>query len=347
MDTLLEANKHASLMRRRDQPRQFPISHLHCKSNITPRSFGWLRTASRPIAVRSMPLAASAKTRINSGSGQFASMGASGGLANASKPQPRLEPRATSTPRRPVIGRARAGKMTVALLQAPFCRFRSKLNGSTVPRRSFVMLAKPSRSVLIPKRAFRSLSLAPLGRLTGRRAQRIKSAAKVGRALRVSGSAGFRLPALSVKKPGLPAPAPQGLKWPEAMVLLRSAREAREFVPYPAEQDFPIATPRLRGRVDFSGKAGLPSAEPVPLAAAPRASQGEQRNAPWRTYAGDSQPVIRDSGLHLGQTASGSNYLAVRPAAAAGPAAQRVAQARFESPDHSVVTISYPWNSSR
>lgn len=55
MDTLLEANRHASLMRRRDHLRQFPAAQLQCNPAIAPRAFGIATTvAGRPV-LRAVP----------------------------------------------------------------------------------------------------------------------------------------------------------------------------------------------------------------------------------------------------------------------------------------------------
>src|SRR5579872_1070843 len=75
MDTLLEANKHASLMRRRDQPKQFPASHLQCNSAVAPRSFGALAApAARPV-MRPVPAACGpAKVKMNAEQAGFVAL---------------------------------------------------------------------------------------------------------------------------------------------------------------------------------------------------------------------------------------------------------------------------------
>ena len=88
MDTLLEANKHASLMRRRDQPRQFLTAHLQCNSAIEPRAFGPIRQlVARPL-LRHVPEGSSlARARVVTGDGRFLPPAAAGGPWAA---QPRL-----------------------------------------------------------------------------------------------------------------------------------------------------------------------------------------------------------------------------------------------------------------
>ena len=347
MDTLLEASKHASLMRRRDQPRQFPVSHLQVKSNITPRSFGWLRVSARPLALRNLPSVAASNHRMNAGDGKFVPLAASGGLRNSKTAHARLASAPGNFKRKLAIPPACRRRAALSLSPAGLARIRFKVEGSRAARRSYVMLAKPSRRSVLPKTAFRSLGIEPLGNLTGRRTRHLKTAAKVGNALRVSGNAGFRLPALTIRDTASPAPAAKGLKWPTTMHVRRALRLSREIVPYPAEKDFQRAAVRLPAERKLSPNSGLPVAAARKLAGSPKANQLENRSAEWRQYGSDSQPVTRDSGLETAQAAATARYLPMTLSPAKSAGAHRVETARFEPPEHATVGISYPWNSTR
>ena len=216
MDTLLEANKHASLMRRRDTPRQFPLAQLQSNSAVGTRAFGPARAAARRPALRPLP-ASPATARFQTGESRFlppAAAGASSGQPRlASGPGARKGNRAAPLPLRPRT-------MPVALARAGAVPLR--FNSNTLPgvRRSFVMLAHPSPRPVISARAFRSLALEPLGNISTR-AHKLKLAGKVGNAFRVSGSKGFRLPKLARRKTASAGPAIEGLRFPGILPLRR------------------------------------------------------------------------------------------------------------------------------
>ncbi|MDR3699516.1 MAG: hypothetical protein P4L56_07770 [Candidatus Sulfopaludibacter sp.] len=346
MDTLLEANKHASLMRRRDTPRQFPLAQLQSNSAAETRPFGPIRPAVRRPELRPLPVPTSlANARFQTGDSRFlppAAAGASSAQARfASRPGARSANRLAPLPLRP-------RKMPVALAQAAAVPVRFNSDAAPGARRSFVMLAHPSPRPVISARAFRSLALEPLGNISTRRAHTLKLAGKVGNAFRVSSSKGFRLPKLALRQTASAGPATNGLRFPEILTLRRAAHTGRSIVAHPAERDFPVAAVCPPAFHQDSPRAGLESAAPLPLSSpSPRGNRLDRRDFAWRSPALEGQLLLRRSGLRAGQasTAPGCRPLKLAPAGAGG--APRLGHAPFEPQDKALISMSYPWNASR
>jgi hypothetical protein len=346
MDTLLEANKHASLMRRRDTPRQFPLAQLQSNSAVATRPFGPMRLAPRRPELRPLPAQSLTQARVQTGDSRFLPPPAAGASSAA---QPRSASKAARrSGNRPAPLPLHPRKMAVALARAEAVPVR--FNGNVAPgaRRSFVMLAHPSPRAIISARAFRSLDLEPLGNISTRRAHTLKLAGKVGNAFRVSGSKGFRRPKLALRQTASAGPAASGLRFPEIMIPRGAAHTGRSLVPLPAEQDFPIAAACPLAFHQTRLQAGLKSAAPVPLASPPpQGNRLDQRQFAWRSPAVEGQLLLRKSTLRAGQASTAPDCVPLKLVPAGAKADARLGSAPFEPQDKAMISISYPWNTSR
>lgn len=349
MDTLLEANKHASLMRRRDQPKQFPASHLQCNSAVAPRSFGALAApVARPV-MRPVPAACGpAKVKMNAEQAGFVALRAAGSLRGPRAAQPRLAPRLRRRSTSRVAAPAHSIRMPVALTQAEATpiRFRSPIGAGV--RRSFVMLAQRPRATVIPERGFRTLDLEPVGKIAVKRERSVKFAAKVGNAFRVSGKRGFRPQTMIATKVSLRGPEVGAIRWPQAVPLPGAAYIGRAIVPHPEEQDLPIAAVRLPAARKPVNTSGIKAAGTMTLPASPpREISANAKPAGWRSLAVDGQQVVRQSGLRAGQSPVKPNCIALKLVPAGAAANHRVGRAPFEPQDQAMINLSYSWNASR
>ena len=343
MDTLLEANKHASLMRRRDTPRQFPLAQLQSNSAVATRAFGPAPATARRPALRPLP-ASPATARFQTGDSRFLSPAPAG----ASSAQPRLASRSGARKgNRTAPLPLRPRKMPVALARAGAVPVHFPGNTIAGVRRSFVMLAHPSPRPVISARAFRSLALEPSGKISTR-AHTLKLAGKVGNAFRVSGSKGFRLPKLAQRQTASASPAIEGLRFPGVLTLHRAAHAGLPIVASPAEQDFSVAAARPPAFHQDSLHAGLQSAAPVMLAPpSPQGNPLEQRQFAWRSPAMEGQLLLRRSPLRAGQASAKPDCLPLKLAPAGASPVHRLGQAPFEPQDKAMISMSYPWNTSR
>lgn len=343
MDTLLEANKHANLMRRRDTPRQFPLAQLQSNSAVSTRPFGPIRAAARRPALRPLP-ASPATARFQTGESRFLPPAAAGTVPGqprlASRPGKRSGNRTAPLPLRP-------RRMPVALVRAGAVPVR--FHSNTVPgaRRSFVMLAHPSPRPVVSAGAFRSLALEPSGKISTR-AHTLKLAGKVGNAFRVSGSKGFRLPKLAQRQTASAGPSINGLGFPGILTLHRAAHAGPSIVASPAEQDFSVAPARPPAFRQEGLRAVLQSAAPVELAPpSPRGNPLEQRQFAAQSPALEGQLLLRRSSLRAGQASTAPDCLPLKLAPAGAAPVHRLEQAPFEPQDKAMISMSYPWNTSR
>jgi hypothetical protein len=220
MDRLLEANKVASLMRRRENAKAIPAAQLASDCKVLPRATPPLRVPVRPPAVRSLPArtAELGAARVSASTGNLlvpraaaapvrgAVSIASTGPFRGSRPRPLLPPRSQRFPVRmppaaAVVAQfpeSRSGQASRRLAQPPQVA-RTYLTAASIRLRA--LPAPPSRLSPAPQPACR------LANFAGR-----------GQALRVSGGAGFRLPAMRLRLVALAGP--------RAMPLLH-ATEAR------------------------------------------------------------------------------------------------------------------------
>jgi len=349
MDTLLEANKHASLMRRRDQFRQFPASRLQCNSAISPRAFGAAAPVSARPALRHLPTpTALASAKINSGEGRFIPPHAIGGLRGRFGTRPRPAGRmGFASSRRPAPVPTRGRRMPVSLAGAGTLRIQFHLDIGEGKRHSISLLPKGAPRTSVSDRAFHALNLEPLGSLSGRRARRLEIAAKVGNAFRVSGSKGFRLPAMRLRKASLPDLAPHGMTWPGTVSLPGAAYIGQAIEPYSTERDFRIAEARLPVSKKLSRAAGLQMARAIPLPfGKAHDNRLDIRESRWIKPASEGQ-VFRNSGLRAERVSVGPGSVALKQLPAGGAKEKREERVLFLPQEQAWINVSYSWNASK
>ena len=209
MDRLVEANKVANLMRRRENAKSIPASQLVRDSKVSPRVAPLLRMPMRQPDVRPMrPLAAALPTPM---------------LASRSKlSRLRQQPaKAMNSEARSIEARDFGVRLKRLLPPpAPGDGFRTQMApaGAVLPRLSGARLAKLRREVsqlrLVLHRTHvggngiqvRPLHLPPQNPQEPQPARRLNNSAGRGRELRVSGGIGFRLIAPRIRKVEFPHP---------------------------------------------------------------------------------------------------------------------------------------------
>lgn len=348
MDTLLEANKHASLMRRRDQPRQFLPAQLQLNSAVSPQAFRSVTPAAPRQVLRGLPATCVPANARMVASERFRRPPAPGSLRGRFQAQPRPAARtrrASSRPPAQLI--RRSGANPVGLSRAGAAPIRFQRNMGEGSHRSFAMLPRTSLRAILSARAFRGLNVSPVGSLSGKRPRGLKFAAKVGNAFRVSVRAGFRLPAMSQPTAAFPGPKGGGLTWPESLPLAGAACIGQAIGPFATELDFPIAAARWPVDPKVRRAAGLQLASAVPVSdRTPYGNRLDTRSSDW-VHPAEGHLMIRNSGLRAGQLSVGPSCIALKPAPAGAAAAHRVVRAPFEPRDQAMINISYSWNASK
>lgn len=210
MDRLLEASKHASVMRRREVPRQIAMAQLRAGGDTErrgypdPRRLGESPPAlqipqTRPASTVGLPrtgrflrpIANSAAERIALAAPAAFPLNATAAIGAG--PEPRLEARvAPAPPANPAAGLANT-------------KTRPRIAAAERERRK-APAALPPRAVPHPSGGF------------GAPARKVSAAAQ-GRALRVSLAAGFRVPEWKLRGAVVPRPEIAGMRWPGARAL--------------------------------------------------------------------------------------------------------------------------------
>jgi hypothetical protein len=252
MDRLLEANKVASVMRRRENPKQIPAGQLRSAGPASPRAF--LTAARRPVpppAIRAPRVAG--KPKMAAVSGFVKAEGPAGG---------RAEPRAAATA--PFAAQsARAPKLSVCMAAqvtaAPAARLRPQSGEHNEPCAAAIRWLGPGRPVI--GRLLAEAERRTAGPMSASRPARRLTAPSRGRALRVSPSATFGLPVKALPATrytpatadGLPSRGPKRLTvmaGPSEMKPMAAAIETA-----PAEMRLPPAPP-----ADFQRRFRWPGA---------------------------------------------------------------------------------------
>ena len=350
MDTLLEANKHASLMRRRDQLRQFPTAKLQCDSAIAPRIFGPASATTARPELRSLPVKSQlANAKIESGDEHFLAPEAPGGLRGrlAAQSRPAAKTNFYAAGRlMPLPARRRQMPVTLPHAEVVAIRFRSNMGSGS--RRSFTLLAQISRRTSLSGRAFRPLELEPLGSIVGKRARVLTQAAKEGHAFFVSSSNGFRLPAVKLRLAMLAPPAAKGMTWPGSLNLPAAAYIGQAIEPYPTALSLPIGAVQPPASRKLPRPAGLQLARAREL---PRRAAYEIRldkhPANWIRQSTEGRPEIIESGLRAGQKSVGPGCVALKLVPAAVAVENRLERAPFQPQEQAWINISYSWNARR
>jgi hypothetical protein len=223
MDRLLEANKVASLMRRRENLRLISAAHLLCESAVSPHGFFRPKISElRPEPGRFSP--SLPRPRISGASESYlqprpARLTGPSAIRRPDSSLVRLaarEIRPLAPPRRM--------KLRTGLRQAQLARLRDRVLGTGGKRREFGMLPHTAIRVFLGPAsesgaiAPRRIEVRPAGPCRLNRVQRarhLKFHPKKGKALRVSSRLGFRLPALQVRTGKTRAALCAVMAWPE------------------------------------------------------------------------------------------------------------------------------------
>jgi len=338
MDRLMEANKVASLMRRRENAKQISAEFLLSDYSVTPRSYPAAR-----IPVQNPPMDGFKPTpaglflpHIPKRSDKAAKLGH---VKVAVAAQPRPLPLAISGSREVIPLAPRSHKLTVEM---PHCRkamVRDCILKPDANPREFGILRHPPLRVHIGSENHKRYSITPAGAHcleSSQRPQTLRNHPVKGKELRVSASAGFRLPepvqpAIELSKPG-PVAVPfsnrvQGVAPPASKIEAATRHAGRR-----------ITKPKMAYRPPTMGTGAAvfpwPGAVSSP-ACDLRDGDGAARCSTLRWDAGDPRtPGFRLHEDGVGFRRSPASLIATRPGATGMQSAQRLTLVAFEPQDN-------------
>jgi hypothetical protein len=345
MDTLLEANKHASLMRRRDQLRQFPTAQLQCNSAITQRACGWAPLRPGHLAVRRMPLLPAPVQLPLAGEGcRFVTPASARGSAAEGRSAEKAGVRML---RRPLLLAPRVARSAAAISQAGFTKVRFRLTLAGGKRRGTFNSVNDTTRLQVPD-VFHSLGVTRTGGLRLQLGRGVSPAAKVGNPFRVSAASGFRRPSLSLAPFSLPAPECQGMAWPDSLPLRRQSfagTAAAHGSPAKILQSFPL---QLSFGLALSGGSGLRGAAALaPRQRPPYENRLNARAAGWTWTTPEEQQLRAFPSISAAQSVRGPGCVPVKLRPAAVRTEHRVEQARFQPSEQPWITAPSLWNATR
>lgn len=241
MDRLLEANKVASVMRRRESPKQIPAGSLRAPGPASPRAFLTpVRPPAPPLTIRAPRVAGKPKMIAVS---RFRHTEP---LADGQS-----ESRALPNPARFALPAARAPQMSIRMpahvAAAPPAPLRAQVGDHTEPCSASIQWRGNGRPII--GRLLEQAEQRTAGRVSAARpARRITSPSR-GRALRVSVSATFHLPEKALPSTrytvaaadGLPTKGPRRLTAAAAPVEIQLT--IQEIETPPAEMRLPPSPP--------------------------------------------------------------------------------------------------------
>ena len=213
MDRLLEANKVASVMRRRESPKQIPVGNLRAPGPASSRAFLTpARPPAPPIAIRAPRI--TGKPRLASTS-RFKTPAARAGEQAESRPLATPAAFAGPAARGPKL----PAPMPTHVAPAPPARLRGLTGKHTAPLSAAIRWLGTGRPVvaqLLAQSARRKSEPMSAAR-PGRRL----ATPSLGRALRVSMSSAFHLPkkALPLSRYSLPATEPPATRGPRRLTV--------------------------------------------------------------------------------------------------------------------------------
>lgn len=299
MDRLLEENKVASLMRRRENPKLLSIARRASDYAIAHRGFFEGRIAASRRAAAPLPHRRPVlRTHIPAGPGNYLSprpVGQSPMTVNRAAAPPPSVSRATAAGlprRRPTL--------PVQVPQARAVPLGKRIFGSRARRREFSLLQSPANRVHLGGGILRSRRGGASGSCLVHQPQgahAVQSRPQRGHALRVSSGVGFRLPPPRQRAVKLPAPADAALVWShgprDARPGLRPLEGAFRFARVDvatAQVSYP-PSPACADATYFRWPGVLPAAARPSLVPA----LGRPSAAPWNTSAAAQMPHLRHS----------------------------------------------------
>ena len=339
MDRLMEANKVASLMRRRENAKQISAQFLLTDCNIAPRSYPPARIAAQnPSMAGFKPTPASLFVpRAPNRSDKPAQLGY---VKVALAAQPRSLPLAMNGGRDVIPLPLRSHKLSVEIPPSRNAIVRDRILKPDANPRAFGILRHPPLRVHIGSENHKRYSIPSVGAHSLKSSQRthtLRNHPVKGKELRVSASAGFRLPepvrpALELAKPG-----------PVAMPFSKQAREvgppARKIEAGRRYAAGRIAKRKMAYRPPTMGTGAAAFLWPGAVPPAPwglRNADGVVRLSTLRWDAGD--PLVLGFRKHkdrAGFSRSPASPIASRPGAAGMEWAQRLTLVAFEPQDNS------------
>ena len=218
MDRLLEANKVASLMRRRENPKPIRGAAAASVSATAQRGFWEAQRAPLPDEPRMLwrPSIARAPLASPAGRGPGQIKSASARVSSAAA-QPRLASYARVTARAAALAvPSSRSRMGVKMPPASVALLRYHVLGASQNRREFGLLLRSRLEALLGRGGARAVETAGLINLQKTRRPRVlRGLANEGQALRVSGGAGFRIARPGAGRMTLTARLAARLSWRE------------------------------------------------------------------------------------------------------------------------------------
>jgi len=345
MDTLLEANKHASLMRRRDQLRQFPTAQLQAGGITSPRACGAMPAVVHKPSLRHIaPSSAAAPAAVQQVE-RFAALLSTEESAAAPRAVERKGSRPGRVPMLPAVFSRRA---PVGITRAGLVRIRCRREGKGSRRRGFFAPAKNRMRVEWPSQPFRAMRLQQLGSLAMRRGRKLASPAKIGNPFRVSGSCTFRRPALSLLDRPMRGPNVSGMTWPGSKTLPDTARRGGGQVVPASRREMPLPAACMPNVPEPNVAPGLKQPEARRLRNRP-AYRGNSvvraAGSIWTTA--QARHILSVPEMSLPEPVIGPGCLPVKVRPATGSAAHRVERARFLPAEQPWIATPILWNPSR
>src|ERR1035441_725579 len=338
MDRLMEADKVASLMRRRENAKQISTEFLLTDYNIAPRSYPPARIpAQNPSMDGFKPTPAGLFVqRLPNRSDKAAKLGQ---VRVALAARPRSLRLAMSGGRNVIPLPPRSHKLSVEIPQSRKAIVRDRILKPGADPREFGILRHPPLRVHIGSENHKRYSIPSVGAHSLKSSQRthtLRNHPVKGKELRVSASAGFRLPepvrpAIELAKPG-PVAMPfskraQGVAPPARKMEAGPRHAARRIT----KREMVYQPPTMgTGAAAFLWPNVIPSA-----ACDLRNAEGVVRCSTLRWNTGDPLPPgFRPHEDGAGFSRSSASLIASRPGAASMESAQRLTLVAFEPQDN-------------
>jgi hypothetical protein len=350
MDTLLEANKHASLMRRRDQLRQFPAKSLQCSSDLQPKASGPApQVAGRPVLRRVAAGPERVTPRIDPGEAEFLSVTLSATPLGGTADEPRTaEKSSRNSMRRPVPPAERAHRLPVAISRAETVALRFHAGNGASAGRVVGSLPRTRQRAAITEGAFRALRVETPVQLSGRRTRALASAAKVGNDFLVSATNRFRASAIRLGNAELSITATPGLNWPQSLPLSRSGFSGKAHSACEPYCEIPAGGAYIPASPTIDEAAGLQAAGPFSSARrAPYEQRLEARQSEWIWPNNPVQQSMDNAVVKALHPSVGPGLVVVKVGPRQGATERRVESAPFQPGEQFLIDVSNLWNASR
>ena len=338
MDRLMEANKVASLMRRRENAKQISAEFLLADCNIAPRSYPPARIPVQNPSMRGLkPTRAGLfAPRVPKRSDKAAKLGY---VKVALAAQPRSLPLAMSGGRNVIPLAPRSHKLAVEIPQSRQAIVRDCILKPDAGPREFGILRHPPLRVHIGSENHKRYSITPVGAHSLKSSQRthtLRNRPVEGKELRVSASAGFRLP--EPVRPVIELAKPGPVAMPFSRRALEVAPPARKIEAGTRHAGRRITKPEMVYRPPTMGTATAAFLWPgaVPSAACDlRNADGVVRCSTLRWDAGDPlTPGFRPHEDGVGFSRSSASLIASRPGATGMESPRRLTLVAFEPQDN-------------